>query len=189
MLLADSVGGFKIIDVRTTDVPEIISKFGSTYQGSIEDVIVDKNIAFLSDCRASFIVVDITDIRNSKLVSGTQTTGMAKGLCRIEKEQDDTSYILVADYRNILVIDVSDISKPCIASNYDGLKNAVSITASGKTAFVADYNLGVVQLDITEITKPLLVRTFDTGKTNDIFLNEGYIFAASDKGFSSFKIE
>jgi len=189
VFLADSVGGFKIIDASIPDAPEIISKFGSTYQGSIEDVIVYGNNAFLADYRAGFIIVDITDLKNPRLVSETRTTGMAKGLCRTETGQTKTPYVLVVDYRGIQVIDISDISKPVIAGSYEDLKNAESITASGSNAFVADYNLGVVQLDITEITKPVFVQSFDTDKTNDVFLYEGYIFAASDKDFFSFKIE
>ena len=164
VFLADGVGGFKIIDVSIPDAPKIISKFGSTYQGSIEDVIVDGNTAFLADYRAGFIVVDITDLKNPRLISEIRTTGMAKGVCRIETGQDKAPYVLVADYKDIKVMDISDISKPFIAGNYDGLKNAVSITASGSNAFVADYNLGLVQLDITEITKPVLVKTFDIRK-------------------------
>ena len=189
VFLADSVGGFKIIDVSIPDAPKIISMFGSTYQGSIEDVIVDGTTAFLADYRAGFIVVDISDLKNPMLVSETRTTGMAKGVFRIETGQDKTPYVLVADYKDIKVMDISDISKPIIAGNYDNLKNAVSITASGSKAFVADYNLGIVQLDITEITKPLLVKTFDSGKTNDVCVYEGYVYAAGEKGVLAFKIE
>ena len=189
VFLADSVGGFKIIDASIPEAPKIISKFGSTYQGSIEDVIVDGNTAFLADYRAGFIVVDVTDFKNPRLVSETRTTGMVKGICRIETGQENTSYVLVADYKDILVIDVSDISKPFITGNYGGSKNAVSITASGSTAFVADYNLGIVQLDITEITKPLLVQTFDTGKTNDVCVYNDYVYATGEKGVLAFKIE
>jgi len=189
VFLADSVGGFKIIDVGIPDAPKIISTFGSTYQGSIEDVIVDGNTAFLADYRAGFIVVDISDLKNLKLVSETRTTGMAKSLFRIKTGQDKTPYVLVADYKDIKVMDISDISKPFIAGSYDGLKSAVSITASGSTAFIADYNLGLVQLDITEITNPVLIKTLDTGKTNDVCVYEGYIYAAGEKGVSAFKIE
>jgi hypothetical protein len=189
VFLADSVGGFKIIDASVPEAPEIISKFGSTYQGSIEDVTVDGNTAFLADYRAGFIVVDIRDLKNPKLVSETRTTGMAKGVCRIETGQEKSSYVLVADYKDIKVIDISDTSNPVIAGNYNGLKNAVSITSYGSTAFAADYNLGIVQLDITEITNPVLVKTFDTGKTNDVCVYDGYVYAVGEKGISAFKIE
>ena len=189
VFLADSVGGFKIIDLSVPDAPKIISKFGSTYQGSIEDVIVAGNTAFLADYRAGFIVVDITDLKNPRLVSETRTTGMAKGICRAETGQENTSYVLVADYKAIQVIDVSDISKPFIAGNYDGLKSTVSIATSGNTAFAADYNLGLVMLDITEITKPGLVKTIDSGKTNDVCVYEGYVYTAGEKGILAFKIE
>ena len=114
---------------------------------------------------------------------------MAKGVCRIETGQKKSSYVLVADYKDIKVMDVSDTSNPVIAGNYDSLKNAVSITASGSTAFVADYNLGIAQLDITEITNPVLVKTFDTGKTNDVCVYEGYVYAVGEKGVLAFKIE
>lgn len=189
VFLADGVGGFKIIDVSIPDAPKIISMFGSTYQGSIEDVVVDGNTAFLADYRAGFIVVDIRDFKNPKLVSEIRTTGMAKGICKIETGTEKSPYVLVADYKDILVMDVSDTSRPINAGNYDGLKNAVSITASGSNAFVADYNLGIVQIDITEITKPLLVKTFDSGKTNDVCVYEGYVYAAGEKGVLAFKIE
>ena len=188
VFLSDGIGGLKIIDVGNKLSPQIISTFDSTYQGSIEDVIIEGETAFLADYRAGFIVVDITDLNNPKLVSETRTTGMAKGLCRI-KRNEDRSYVMVADYKSIQVIDVSDISKPIIAGNYEGLKNVVNITSSGDTAFAADYNLGLVQLDITEITKPILINTFDTGKTNDVFIHEGYIYAVGEKGISVFAIE
>ncbi|MCG9479740.1 MAG: hypothetical protein K9H14_05965 [Actinomycetia bacterium] len=188
LFLADGVGGFKIIDISMPYSPRLISKFGSTYQGSIDDVGIDGDTAFLADYRAGFILVDIKDLNNPGLVSEIRTTGMAKGLCIIERNEDK-SYVMVADYKSIQVIDVSDISKPLIAGNYDGLKNVVSITSSGNTAFAADYNLGLVQLDITEITRPILINTFDTGKTNDVCIYEGYIYAVGEKGISVFAIE
>jgi len=189
IFLADSVGGFKIIDISIPDAPKLISMFGSTYQGSIEDVVIDGNTAFIADYRAGFIVVDITDLKNPKLVSETRTAGMAKGVCKIEPGQEKTPYVLLADYKDIKIIDVSDTSKPIIAGNYDGLKNAVSITYSGSNAFIADYSLGIVQLDITEVAKPVLVKTFDSGKTNDICVYEDYIYSAGEKGVIAFKIE
>ena len=188
LFLADGVGGFKIIDLSIPDNPRLISKFGSTYQGSIDDIYIDGNTAFLADYRAGFIVLDITDLKKPELISEIRTTGMAKGLCRIERN-GDKSYVMVADYKSIQVIDVSDVSKPLIAGNYDGLNNVVSVTSSGDTAFAADYNLGLVQLDITEITKPILINTFDTGKTNDVCIHEGYIYAVGEKGISVFVIE
>lgn len=189
LFLADSVGGFKIIDISIPDAPEFISMFGSTYQGSIEDVIIDGNTAFLADYRAGFIVVDITELKNPQLVSEIRTTGMAKGVCKIESGPEKTPYVLVADYRDIKVIDISDISKPIIVGNYDGLNNAVSITSSGSNAFVADYNLGIAQFDITEAAKPVFVKTFDSGKTNDVCVYEDYVYSAGEKGVIAFKIE
>jgi hypothetical protein len=189
LFLADGMGGFKIIDISMPESPKLISKFGSTYQGSIEDVIIDGNTAFLADYRAGFIVVDITDLKNPRLVSETRTTGMAKGLCSIKTEQGNIPYILVADYKSIQIIDVSDISKPLIAGSYDGLKNVVSIASSKDTAFAADYNLGLVQLDITVITKPILINTFDTGKTNDVLIYEDYVYTVGEKDILVFAIE
>lgn len=188
LFMADGVGGFKIMDISMPESPALISTFGSTYQGSIEDVMIDKNTAFLADYRAGFIVVDISDLKSPRLVSETRTTGMAKGLCRIERN-GGKSYILVADYKSIQIIDASDISKPVIVGTYGDLKSAVSITYSGNNAFVADYHLGLVQLDITDITNPVLINTFNIGKTNDVCIYEDYVYAVGEKGISVFAVE
>ncbi|GEM_PF-1733673 len=189
LFMADGSGGFKIIDISIPESPVLVSRFGSTYQGSIDDVYIDGNTAFLADCRAGFIAVDISDPGNPRLVSETRTTGMARGLCSVKTGQGDAPYILVADHKSMQIIDASDVSKPVIAGTYVDLKSAVSIAYAGNRAFVADFHLGLVQLDITEITKPVLINIFDTGKTNDVCIYEDYVYSVGEKGISVFAIE
>ncbi len=189
LFMADAAGGLKIIDVSIPEKPELLSTFASTNQGSIEDVLVESNAAFLADYRAGLVIVDISDLKNPRLISETRTSGMPYGLCKVEDKQGNM-FILLADYnKGMKIIDVSDLSKPFIVGQYDQPKNAVSIAAKASTAFIADYHLGTIQIDITDLKEPLLVKTFDSGKTNDVFIHESHVFAASDKGFLSFKFQ
>ncbi len=63
------------------------------------------------------------------------------------------------------------------------------IACYGSKAFVADYHLGLVLLDISDVTKPELAKTFDAGKIKDVYIYEDYLYASVEKGISVFKIE
>lgn len=200
VFLADSSGGLKIIDVKNTAKPQLISTFLSPRNGYITDVQVRDDFAFLADDRAGLVIIDISDLKNPRLVSLISTEGLTAGLALQANDRkvgsadkvnsSNSPYLFLADYRNgIRIIDISDTSKPAITGTYDGIKRAVSIGVSGDLLFAADYEAGLVVVDWTNKNKPTLKISYDIGKTNDVFIYNGYVYAAGIKGLSIYKIE
>ena len=200
VFLADSSGGLKIIDVKNTAKPQLISTYISPNNGYITDVQVRDDFAFLADDRVGLAIVDISDLKDPQLASFISTDGMSAGLALQTNDgtagdtgkvnSSNSPYLFLADYRNgIRIIDISDISKPVITGTYDGIHHAVSIGVSGNLLFAADYDAGLVVIDWTNENKPILKTSYDIGKTNDVFIYNGYVYAAGKKDLSIYEIE
>lgn len=199
LFLSDSSGGLVIIDINDINKPDLLSIIKSPMDGYILDCLLIDDLAFLADDRSGILTVDISNLRNPVLLSQTPVEGMAQCLAAENIDYIDNGngnntenkndFIYAANYNGgMQIIDINDPKNLKTIGKYSDLSHAVSIAVSGNTVFVSDYD-GLAIIDISNRKNPVLNENLDTGKTNDVYVYEGYVYTAGEKGVSVFELE
>ncbi len=150
-------GDLRIIDVSNPEQPEDIALFEDEFIGSIVDVIIRDNLAYLSHSKEGLIIVDITDPEHPYQVGSLDTPGEPKAI------ELDGNFAYMTGYDcDLEVIDVSDPQNPVEVSYTSYLETPAryqDVKISGGYAYLTgykyDYNWRPVgEFRIVDITDP-----------------------------------
>ena len=148
------------------------------YTGSIEDVILSENHAYLACGDSGLQVVDISDPDNPELVFTATTPGLAMGLAL------EPPYLYVADGHGLVILDISTPSAPQQVGfvAMPGAVLAVAIGSGGSMAIVVGGYPQFQRVNVIDPTNPILMQNSITIPTvaYDVWLDGTTAYLADD---------
>ena len=148
-------------DTHTPEPPVLLSEVGALDElGSVADVHVSGEYAYLADSSGGLQVVDISDPANPARVSVFESPGSTRGQGVFVAEP----YLYLADGQGVRILNIEDPSDPQVIGFYDTLGFALDLQIVGDLAYVAAREGGFYIGDISDPTDPQHVsRLFDAG--------------------------
>ena len=155
-----------IIDISDRKNPMLVT----TYETNqiTHDVTISGDYAFISRFDEGVDIVNISDPTNPRFISNFNY-GWASNVAILQ------NYAYVADTFRVTIVDISDLANPLFVGSSEMERDAADIEVSGKYAYVADAENGLVILNISNPTIPTIVGHFDTSAAWGIALFENYV--------------
>ncbi len=108
-IAGDGVNTLWIVDVSDCSNPEMITSI-TTACNYARDIVVQDSLLYLV-CTQYMQIIDINDINNPAIITTFDEVNSATGICV------ESIYAYIAD-NNLLKIDISDPSSPCLLEEY-----------------------------------------------------------------------
>ena len=186
LYVGDSIGGFRIIDVR---LPENASEISALTLGQVHGIKIIGNFAYVCKYNGEFDIVDISNPHNPVLVNSL-TTGVPR-LWDLEVK-DGFIYLLCPGF-GIKIFNIDEPIEPIFISDCllpDGSEQGyfippLDIVIKNNHAFISNGNQGVLVVDISIPEHPKIVERYDTpGYSWGIGIQDKYMYIADwYKGF------
>lgn len=170
--------GLRIIDVTNKRAPIEIGYFNNAPAGGYAwDVKLFGSRVFIADGGAGLQIVDISNPKSPTKKGCFDTPGSAYDIDIFQRTMNNTTYIYAAvadETSGLEIIDVTNPnctcpcpsgtnpSCPILVGSVDTPGRAIGVVVSGNYAYVADDTNGLVIVDISDVTKPKIVGTYDT---------------------------
>ena len=155
-----------VIDISDRTNPMLVTTYKT---GQITmDVTISGDYAFISRFDEGVDIVNISDPTNPRFISNFNY-GWASNVAILQ------NYAYVADTFRVTIVDISDLANPLFVGSSEMERDAADIEVSGKYAYVADAENGLVILNISNPTIPTIVGHFDTSAAWGIALFENYV--------------
>ena len=87
-------------------------------------------------------------------------------------------YAYVADWRGLIILDVSDKTDPKMVGNCTAADRAKGVAVAGDYAYVAADDNGLVIVDVSDKTDPVVVGNYDTSEAQDVAVAGDYAYVA-----------
>lgn len=150
--LADTVGGFYVVDISNPQQPRVIGYSDLNIRSrAIQKITVSGSYAYIASQSQQLQVVDIADKRNPHLVSSVSLSG-----CAYDVFVAGSVAYVAAGEAGLRVVDVSNPLRPQELGSYvpsiSGF-SARAVSVSGAVAYLAGSN-GVVVLDVSNPQQP-----------------------------------
>jgi hypothetical protein len=163
-----------------TATPVMLSNI---FSGSrVEDAVINGTIAFVACGYDGLQIVDITDPASPKILSIYPFPAALGYVGSVTLSGD---VVLAGDWENGLqIINVTDPRRLQIESVYpSGGSHAYRVAVVNRTAFVADYSVGVQIVDISDLSRPVSLANYSaTQYPEDVVVSNGTLFIASWDG-------
>jgi len=155
-----------IIDISDRTNPMLVTTYETNQIA--HDVTISGDYAFISRFDEGVDIVNISDPTNPRFISNFNY-GWASNVAILQ------NYAYVADTFRVTIVDISDLANPLFVGSSEMENDAAEIEVSGKYAYVADAENGLVILNISNPTIPTIVGHFDTSAAWGIALFENYV--------------
>ena len=138
--------GVEIFSLSSLPALQTVARIGD---GSVNEILIENNIAYLADGFGGVIIVDISNPQSPVKLGEFNEGGRTDGLCY------SNDLLFVANYElGLQILDVSDPTQPTkLGTFYDG-GNARSIAVRGDRAYLADGDDGFEIIDISNPDAP-----------------------------------
>lgn len=142
--------------------------------GRANSVVVQNNLAYLTDQDFGLYIIDVDDPSELKLVGTFVTPGTAQDV------YVSGNYAYIADGQaGLQIVNVSDPFEPKTASVLDQFQDATSVVVVGDFTFLADGPNGVWVIDTSKPVTPQTIAFIDTpGVAQDLEHSGTYLFVA-----------
>jgi hypothetical protein len=147
--------------------------------GSVVDVEVSGDIAYLADSFGGLQVLDLSDPEQPSVVSTFDSPGSTRGQGVFVAEP----YLYLADGKGVRILDISDPTAPEELGFYDTLGFALDLQVVGDMAYVAAREGGFYIGNFADPANPEHVsRIFDAGTDHvlDVLVSGGYAYVAME---------
>lgn len=172
--LADTHGGFKIVNVADKTAPVLVGSLAT--DGLPHGVVVAGNYAYLGDYDRGLKIVNIEDPSSPFLVGSLDTDGHAGGVDVVDE------YVYLGDREGGLkIIDVTDKAAPVLVSTVSTSSYSYSVKVVGNYAYVADWQNGLKIVDITDKTTPVVTGSLDTNGGCELVVVVGNCASLADR--------
>ncbi|MBI5417099.1 IPT/TIG domain-containing protein [Candidatus Poribacteria bacterium] len=192
VFLADGEYGIQMIDVSHPDKP--LTVWSCDTPGFAYNLVIHKNHLFVADGKSGLNIFAIENQYNLTSVAKVTTLGAVYSLAI----KDNYLFIASGDIGKhegdgIVVMDISEISKPKMKFTIPTMGSANAIQIVKNLLFIADGEAGLLIFDITDPGKPVQHGSFDL-KVNlfNVFVdnNAEYAYAAAGrKGIYIFDVK
>jgi len=141
-------GGLEIINVSNPASPSLMSYL--PVQDYAPELVVSGSYAYVADDFNGMKIFNISNPANPVLAStyNAQAYGRALAL--------SGNIICLAGYSSLRLVDVSNPLNPYLRGYYH-TNNGCSVAVSGNVAYVADYGVGLLVIDISNPDAPSLI--------------------------------
>lgn len=169
-----------IANTPTPERPVVLSEVGALDDlGSVVDVHVAGDYAYLADSIGGLQVVDVSDPSQPAQVSAFESPGSTRGQGVFVAEP----YSFLADGQGVRILDIADPSAPQVLGFYDTLGFALDLEIIGDLAYVAAREGGFYIGDFSDPADPRHVsRLFDAGTDHvlDVQVSGEYAYVAME---------
>jgi len=176
-LLAGGAGRVEVFERTGNDFTLIRSKL---FEGSIEDFKLKDNLLFCASSHYGLELIDVSDVRDMKLINTLETSSYTRDV------KTHNGYIYAAQDRSGLGIYKLDNSGTTSQIKLLPYKRAWAIEIVDDLLYLANYDGGVVILDISNPTDPVELATIDVdGDARELDVEGNFIYVVKGKdGFS-----
>ena len=137
--------------------------------------------AYVADGEAGLHVVDISDSSNPIIVGTVDTPGYAYGIA----VSGSYAYVTEVLPGRVQVIDIRDPFNPSITASLPISGYAYGIAVSGSYAYVVVWETGLVILDVSNPSNPIIIASLSKPYLMEVFVNDTYAYVTgNDKDFS-----
>jgi hypothetical protein len=165
-------------DTPTAEPPIQLVEVGALEDiGSVVDVHLAGDYAYLADSFGGLRVVDVSDPTQPVQVSAFESPGSTRGQGVFVVEP----YLYLADGQGVRVLDIADLTAPEVVGFYDTLGFALDLQIIDDLAYVAAREGGLYIGDFTDPTDPRHVsQLFDAGTDHvlDVQVSGDYAYVA-----------
>lgn len=173
-LVAYGTAGMQILDVTNPLSLRVVGSY--PIDGSVEDVWVQRERAYLANSNGSLHILDISNLSQPRLIGVHRTPGQAKDLTL------DQETLFVADFeRGVRILDVANAEQPKEIGFYDApaFVTHVSIPQQGDYAFVLDGRQGLWAIDTSAKADLTEIGSYTTsGIVNSASLADSFLYLA-----------
>ena len=168
--------GLHIFNVAADDSMTFVSTYYD--EGYYRNIEIAGDYAYIANSYLGLKILDIS--AESPKTIWTQAGTKAYGI----EIRDDIAFT-VANDEGMYIFDVSNPSDPHLLSHFGDLDYAWDLWIQGDYAYIADFPVGLVVLDISDLSKPVRVAelTWHEGETvSEVIAGEGdfaYVAAGS----------
>lgn len=167
---ADGYEGVQIVDIHDPDQPVLRSYFAEANHAL--RVSTFRSLAFVTGYRRGIDVLDFADPANAERVARWADLD---GL--FVRVQDDLA-VVTQGYEGLAIVDVSEIAAPRVLGRFATESAIIDALVEGSTAFVSEYNDGIIVLDISDPTRPLRIASVDTGRGGPMIKRGDLLYVA-----------
>ncbi len=149
-----------------------ITKIGTFDTGiSAFDVVVEGDIAFVTDDYTGFYILNISDPTNPTQLNHTEV--YQSYALWIEGE-----YAFIGTFASgLLIFDISNPTNPVKVGEYDDGGSATDIKVVGDIAYVADYTDGLEIINVSNPTTPFEIGNYTEGEfINNVHIQDDIAF-------------
>ncbi|MBZ5500572.1 MAG: hypothetical protein LAP85_29630 [Acidobacteriia bacterium] len=174
--------GLLVLDISKRESP---AKVAELELGFIRDVGVIDGVAYLSGGTNGFIIVDISDAKQPKLLGRYRDQGEIYGFAK------SGPYAYLCDrLEGLKVIDIKDPGNPKKIGQWSNGGQYWEISIRDQIAYVADMRDGLEIVEISDPTLPRLVATVpDTKGASSVHLVDEQLCLGSFNGIKTFDIK
>lgn len=171
--------GIVVLDISNPIAPTHLDTYEAEFATS---VTIDGNYAFIAD-KACLRIIGIAQPHKVTYVGEYSTQGEIKEIAVIDK------YTYIAEGKNLLIIDISDIERPKFAGKYQiGNINFDSFSLfhhnSNNYIVIVDDNNGIVIIDISNPTNPSSIGGIDIHENiNDFTVSGNFAYLATGEKY------
>jgi hypothetical protein len=167
-------------DTATPEPPVQFTELGSLGElGSVVDMHIAGDYAYLADSFGGLQVVDISDPAQPTRASAFESPGSTRGQGVFVNEP----YLYLADGQGVRILDVTDPTNPQVVGFYDTLGFALDLQVAGDLAYVAAREGGFYIGNFGDPTDPQHVsRLFEAGTDHvlDVQVSGDYAYIAME---------
>lgn len=131
--------------------------------GTVVDVRVSENCAYIADDQQGFLIYNVSDPSNPRALGQSQDAEKATGIFVM----GSLAYVSVL-YEGLKIYNVSNAAQPKLIGQYYDNGAIVDLYVRGNIAYLADHHLttgGLKLIDISEPNRPVGIARFDDGGT------------------------
>ena len=173
--------GVIVLDVSNPAAPTLIGRYDTPVWAEAVEVDTSGSgvIGYIADHNGGLVIVDFTNLFNKTKPSAPKRlggigsgkawgTGASIDVALLQSE--GLRFAFVAASQGLRVVDVSTPKSPRLIGSFNttptgsppGVPQDITLSKDGRTAFVANWQAGLLAIDVSDRSKPLLLQQIST---------------------------
>ena len=148
----DRIAGLTILNRETLEIVGTAET-----QGISQDIIVDRDIAYIANHENGIELIDVSTPENPELITRLDLPGASLKLASF----NGTLYV-AADQEGLRIIDISNPQEPVETGVYELDGRTVDVTAYGQFVLIANEESGVAIVDASDPENPAEVSSYQS---------------------------
>jgi hypothetical protein len=170
--IADLEEGLEIVNITMLSNMSEVGQYDAPFR-SLSSVTVEGDYAYVTSFNG-FEIINVTDVTNPVKVGGFDN-GRGLGIDIVG------SYAFVCEFeRGVGIYDITDVTNPTEYARIDEFTVIEDISVSGDAVYVAAGEEGAMKVDISTLSSPILMGTYNDAPIYTVEAHSGYLYGVSD---------